>query len=245
MLGIPRSDEDRFTDWAVRVLQVGPTDHTVLREATREVLAYFGAIIEERRANPGEYQDLITDLMEAEIGGAPLTDKHILGTCFLLLLAGMDTTWSSIGSSIWHLATHPEDRARLVAEPDLIPTAVEELLRVYSPVTMARVAIAETTVGGRTVMPGERVLLAFPAGNRDPEHFDRPEEIILDRQHNRHASFGLGIHRCLGSNLARMELRIAISAWLKRIPEFTLAPDAKVIWTGGQVRGPRTIPVVF
>jgi cytochrome P450 len=243
MLGVPEEDEPIFTDWAIRVLQIGPTNQEVGRQATREVLEYFrGQVAARREERTG---DLVSQLLDAELDGAPLTEKHILGTCFLLLIAGIDTTWSSIGASLWHLATHPDDRARLIMEPGLVPTAIEEFLRAYSPVTMAREVVAEVEVGGRTLCPGERVLLTFPAGNRDPELFENPDEVLIDRQHNRHTAFGAGIHRCLGSNLARMELRVAIEEWLQRIPSFHLAEGAQVEWNGGQVRGPRSVPVVL
>jgi cytochrome P450 len=162
-----------------------------------------------------------------------------------LLIAGIDTTWSAIGSSIWHLATHAEDRRRLVAEPELMPTAIEEFLRAYSPVTMARRLPVDTEYRGCLMKAGERVLMNFPGANRDPEVFEDADRVILDRQHNRHVAFGVGIHRCAGSNLARMELRVAIEEWLARIPEFEVEDPAKVTWAGGQVRGPRNVPVVF
>jgi cytochrome P450 len=144
-----------------------------------------------------------------------------------------------------HLATHPADVARLIAEPDLMPLAIEELLRAYSPVTMARIAVEDIEVAGCPMKAGDKVLMNFPAANRDPEVFERPDDVILDRAHNRHLAFGVGIHRCAGSNLARMELRVSIEEWIKRIPSFRLADDAEVTWAGGQVRGPRTVPVVF
>ena len=161
----------------------------------------------------------------------------------MLLIAGIDTTWSGIGSSLWHLATNPQDQARLRADPSLIDTAVEEMLRMYSPVNMGREVIADIEVAGCPMKAGDKVIMAFPAGNRDPAHFDNPDDFIIDRQHNRHFAFGSGIHRCLGSNLARMELRVAIEAWLERIPPYELVDPDLVTWTGGQVRGPRTVPV--
>ena len=123
--------------------------------------------------------------------------------------------------------------------------AIEELLRAYSPVTMARIVTGEVEFQGCPMHAGAKGLLNFPAANRDPDAFERPDEVILDRAHNRHVAFGSGIHRCAGSNLARMELRVAIEEWLKRIPDFRLADDADVTWAGGQVRGPRSLPVVF
>ncbi len=245
MLGVPLSDELIFTQWAVRILQEGMNDLESNIAAILETLDYFGVRVDERIAMPaGERpDDLLTLLVETEVEGEPLSRRHLLGTCFLLLIAGIDTTWSSIGASLWHLATHPEDQARLRAEPELIDSAVEELLRFYSPVTMAREVVADAEVGGCPMRTGDKVLMAFPAANRDPAHFENPDTFIIDREHNRHVAFGSGIHRCAGSNLARMELKVAIQEWLARIPTFELSDPEAVTWTGGQVRGPRHVPV--
>ncbi len=246
MLGIPLEDEEQFVDWVVRILQVGTYDFQVARSANRELLEYMAGHVEARRNDPSPPDDLITYLTTVRRDDGSLLDqRHVLGACWLLLVAGIDTTWSSLGSALWHLATHPEDRERLVADPSLLPTAIEEFLRAYSPVTMARIVTDDVTVAGSTLHKGDRVLLPFPAGNRDPEVFERPEEVLIDRQVNRHAAFGLGVHRCLGSNLARMELRIGVEEWLAAIPTFRLVPGAEVEWTGGQVRGPRTVPVTY
>ncbi len=245
MLGVPLEDEDTFTGWAVTILQHGFQDVQGATDAVLEVIGYFGDKLDERERVPeGERpDDLITMLVEARHDGDPLDDPHRIGSCFLLLLAGIDTTWSSIGSSLYHLASHPADQARLRAEPELMATAIEEFLRFYSPVTMARFVAEDTEYGGCPLKKGDKVLMAFPAGNRDPEHFDRPDEFIIDRQRNRHFAFGAGVHRCLGSNLARMELRVAIERFLDRIPTFELADPGAVTWSGGQVRGPRSVPV--
>jgi hypothetical protein len=127
-----------------------------------------------------------------------------------------------------------------------MPTAVEEFLRAYSPVTMARVVTEDVTFHGCPMHEGDKVLMNFPAANRDPLAFDRADEVVLDRALNRHVAFGSGIHRCAGSNLARMELRVAIEEWLARIPSFHLDEEGpSVLWAGGQVRGPRELPVVL
>jgi cytochrome P450 len=207
------------------------------------VIQFFIDALAERRENPGD--DLISELLHTRIDGEPIEDSIIIGMCALMLIAGVDTTWSAIGSSIWHLAAHPEDRRRLVAEPELMPTAIEEFLRAYSPVTMARRLLEDVEYKGCPMKAGERVLMNFPGANRDPEVFDRPDEVILDRAINRHVAFGAGIHRCAGSNLARMELRVSIEAWLARIPEFELLDPSAVTWAGGQVRGPRSAVVTF
>jgi cytochrome P450 len=243
MLGVPAADGDLFRKWIHEVLELGTTDAAILAHATEEIIAYFSAMLTKRRKTPAD--DLITNLLRVEIGGQRLSDEHIVGTLRLLLFAGIDTTWSAIGCSLWHLAIQPADRRRLVAEPSLIPTAVEEFLRAYAPVTPAREVVKETEIAGCRFKPGEMVLLSFPAANRDPSVFSDVSQVIIDREANRHATFGLGIHRCIGSNLARMEMIVALEEWLAGIPEFTLAADPPVTWSHGIVRGPRRLPLVL
>jgi hypothetical protein len=242
MLGIDAADGDLFRKWIYSLSTGSVHDPHVGMQALAEIEAYFRTHIEQRRLHPSD--DLISFLAHAEIDGEPLTDRHIIGALTLLLAAGIETTWSAIGSALWHLAAHQEDRRRLVAQPDLMATAIEELLRVYSPVTMAREVVQDTVVGGCPYAKGGQVLLSYPAANRDPEKFEQADSVVIDRVHNPHAAFGLGRHRCLGSNLARLEMTIALEEWLKRIPEFELAPDKEVIWSEGQLRGPRTVPVI-
>jgi cytochrome P450 len=201
------------------------------------------AQIEDHRARPRD--DLTSFLIEAEIDGRKLPVEQIRGTMTLLMIAGIDTTWSAIGASLWHLAQHPGDRRRLATEPELMDTALEELLRAYAPVTMARLVAKDFDFHGCPMKEGDWLLLPFPAANRDPAAFANPGLVQLDRAQNRHAAFGLGRHRCLGSNLARMELRIALQEWLARYPDFELADPAAVTWSAGQVRGPRTLPVTI
>lgn len=239
-------DEDRgedFIRWVRGVLEFGATDPELRVATGLEIFAFWGEEVAKRRAQPAD--DLISWILEQDLDGEPVDDNHAMSTCNLLLLAGIDTTWSSIGSALWHLATHPQDRQRLVDEPDLIPTAIEELLRVYAPVTMGRLATEDVTVNGVTIPAGSRVLMNFPAANRDPRHFPDPDTVVLDRAHNRHVAFGIGIHRCAGSNLARMEMQVALATFLERIPEFHLDDSGAVTWCGGQVRGPRTLPLRF
>ena len=233
---------DQFTGWVRDVLEFA--DDQERRQAGVEgLLYYFVEQLAYRKENPGD--DLLSELLHTSVDGQPVDDGIVLGMAALVLIAGVDTTWSGIGSSLWHLATHEDDRKRLVAEPELMPTAVEELLRAYSPVTMAREVMKETTVSGCPVRPGNMVLLSFPAANRDPAMFPDADKVMIDRKENRHAAFGLGIHRCVGSNLARMEMTVAIEQWLKRIPDFRLDPTGKVTWSEGTVRGPRQLPFLF
>ncbi|MFI5040919.1 MAG: cytochrome P450 [Acidimicrobiales bacterium] len=242
ILGVPADLADTFTGWVRDVLEFA-NDAERRRAGTEALITYFVEQLADRRAHPGD--DLISDLLQAEVDGEPVPDDYVLGTAALTLIAGVDTTWSAIGSSLWHLATHPEDRTRLIAEPEMLPIAIEELLRAYSPVTMARIVAEDTEVAGCPMKAGDRVLMNFPAANRDPDAFPDADRVVIGRMKNRHVAFGVGIHRCAGSNLARMELRVALEEWLARIPEFRLADAAVVSWAGGQVRGPRSIPVVF
>ena len=241
LLGVDENDGDRFIEWIHQILEVGVRRNEAFMQGMMEMTAYFQAEIDKRASTPRT--DLITVMMHAECDGEPWAPERILGALRLLLIAGIDTTWSAIGSSLWHLARHPADRQRLLEDPSLIPVAVEEFLRAYSPVTMAREVAADTELSGCHFEAGQMVLLPFPAANRDPAAFDRPDEVIIDRQPNRHSAFGLGIHRCVGSNLARMEMRVAIEEWLKRIPDYRL--DGEVTWSEGTVRGPRSLPFVF
>jgi cytochrome P450 len=243
MLGIDPSRGDDFTEWTRGVIEIGQTDPEARRKYRAIIRDFFAEMITERRAQPGD--DMISRLIAAEVEGEPLTDHTIQGVCFLLLVAGIDTTWSSIGSSLWHFAGHPEDRRRLAADAELFPTAIEEMLRFYAPVMMARKVTSHVEMGDKVLCPGDKMILNFPAGNRDPEIFDRPDEVVLDRERNRHVAFGPGIHRCAGSNLARMEMDVALRVWFERIPEFELSNPDAATWAGGQVRGPRSVPVRF
>jgi cytochrome P450 len=242
VLGVSPDLADTFTGWVRDVLEFA---HDAERRAhgVTALVGYFVEQLHARRDHPGD--DLISVLLRTEVDGHAIDDAHVLGTAALTLIAGVDTTWSAIGSSLWHLATHADDRRRLVAEPQLLPVAMEELLRAYSPVTMARIVATDTEVAGCPLRAGDRVLMNFPAANRDPDAFSDAERVVIDRELNRHVAFGVGIHRCAGSNLARMELSVALQEWLARIPEFRLADGESVTWAGGQVRGPRNVPVVF
>ena len=241
MLGFPPEDGPQFREFVNDLLE-GINLEIEEREArVSRLFEYLLAQVHDHLDRPRE--DLTTYLLEAEIYGQKLSADHVVGTMALLLIAGIDTTWSAIGSSLWHLALVPDDRRRLAASPELLPTAMEEFLRAYAPVTMARLVTEDMTWRGAEMKAEDWILLSFPAANRDPAQFERAGEVVIDRAVNRHAAFGLGIHRCLGSHLARMELRVALGAWMERVPEFSLADPGAVTWSTGQIRGPRSLPV--
>jgi cytochrome P450 len=242
ILGVPSGGQ--FTDWMIRMIRVGPKDQAVRAETVKEIISYLDGLLEERERTGNSSDDLLSYLNRTELDGEPLSRKHKIGAGFLVLIAGADTTWSAIGSTLWHLATNPRDRQRLLDEPELLDTALEEFLRYYAPVTVGRLATEDVKAGGRCVHAGERLLLPFAAANRDPAIFDDPEQLKVDRRRNRHLTFGSGAHRCLGSNLARLELRITLQEWLRAMPDFRLAESEKIEWSAGQTRGPERVRFV-
>ena len=231
MLGISEDAGDLFRKWIHEFFELSATNSGITTRVIAEMTDFFKQEIAKRRDVPGD--DLVSYLINARIEGRPLDDDDICGTLRLLLFAGIDTTWSAIGACLWHLAAHANDRRRLVAEPQLIPTAVEEFLRAYAPVTMGREIVKETEINGCHFKQGEMVMLAFGAANRDPAEFPDADRVVIDREENRHAAFGLGIHRCIGSTLARMEIRVALEEWLARFPDFTLKPGGSHQMVGG------------
>lgn len=239
MLGFPPEDDDYFRRCVHELIELVNVPVETREESDLHLDQYLDRQIQEHRDHPRD--DLTTYLLNAEIGGNKLSHEHVRGSMVLLLVAGIDTTWSAIGSSIWHLAQHPDDLERIVDDPDVMLFALEEFLRAYAPVTMARLVAKDHDFHGCPMKENEWVLLPFPAANRDPVMFDDAAGFVIDREENRHAAFGLGIHRCLGSNLARLELKIAIQEFVARFPKFELAGDTT--WSVGQIRGPRVMPV--
>jgi len=242
MLGFPDEDRDLFREFVHIVLE--GVDHPVEQrmEEFQPIAEYIERQVQDHIENPRD--DLTTYLLNVELpNGDKLQPEHIFGTMVLVLIAGIDTTWSAISSSIWHLAQNPQDLERLTSDPDVWPLAIEEFLRYYAPVSMARLVKEDMDYLGCPMKQDDWILLGFPAANRDPKAFENADQFIIDREVNRHLTFGLGIHRCAGSNLARLELRVALEEFLKRFPKFELADPAAVTFSQGQVRGARNLPV--
>ncbi|MEI8404409.1 MAG: cytochrome P450 [Actinomycetes bacterium] len=237
MIGFPPEDEALFREFVHIVLEAvdAPVEERI--EMFEPVRIYFERQLMDHLENPRD--DLTDFLLNAEIGGQKLAPEHVFGSMVLLIVAGIDTTWSAIGSSLWYLAQHPDEAERLRHDPELMTLAIEEFLRAFSPVNMARLVKDDFDFNGCPMKKDDWILLSFPAANRDPEVFEDADKVIIDRKVNRHAAFGLGIHRCLGSNLARMEMRIAIEEFLAHFSTFTLADPDDVVWSQGQVRGVR------
>ena len=246
LTGLPEEDADLFRDWIYKNFQLAPKDNRIRLEVMTEMTQYIDGLLKDRLASPKD--DLLTMIANAEIDGKEVDWNIKIGYIRLQIVAGIDTTWSAIGSGLWHFAQHNDEVQRLVAVDNdhmLWQTANEEVLRYYAPVTMARKVINDTEVSGCPMHAGDQTLVTFPAANHDPEAFEDAHIFKLDRENNRHVAFGLGIHRCAGSNLARLEMLVAFQEWLRAFPNYSLDPTQKTTWANGQVRGPRQIPVLL
>lgn len=246
LTGAPESDADLYLDWIYRNFQIAPRRPEERIKVNEEMTAHLDALLRDRLENPRD--DMLTMIANAEIDGEEIEWDLKTGYVALLIIAGIDTTWSALGSGLWHFAQHPEEVAQLVDSPNdslLWQTASEEVLRYYAPVSMARQVVKDVEVAGCPMRTGEQTLINFPAANHDPEAFESPEEFQIDRMRNRHVAFGMGIHRCVGSNLARLELLVGLQEWIKAFPNYSLDPAKKTLWANGQVRGPRNIPVLL
>ncbi|WP_216898453.1 cytochrome P450 [Nocardia alni] len=233
LMGLPEQDLDQFLEWVHEMLHLSHAEdpeHRRQMAAMTAVSAYFTEQIAARRQAPRD--DLLSRLMSWRIGGEPIGDADMHAFCILMFQAGFDTVPIAIGWALYHFASHPEQRAAIVADPALIANGVEETLRVYSFVVPARKAMRDTEVGGCPVKSGEMVMLPLAVSNRDAGRFDAPLEVDLHREENNHIAFGSGPHRCLGSHLARLELNVAMQEWHRRIPDYRIAPGQQLEQTG-------------
>jgi cholest-4-en-3-one 26-monooxygenase len=230
LVGVPPADWDLMFMLTNRVLGADDPEYQTVagdsretaNQGLREIFGYFAQLVAARRAAPQD--DLLSVLTAAELDGEALTDEEILYFCYLLIVAGTETTRNAISGGMLALCEHPVERARLVAEAALLPTAVEEILRWTSPVLhMARYVTRDTTLHGQPIRAGERVLLWYPSANRDAAVFPDPDRFDVGRTPNEHLAFGLGEHFCLGAGLARQEVRVMVETLLARLPDLELA----------------------
>jgi cytochrome P450 len=245
ILGVPESDDAKFAGWIHAIVEGGAGGGEQAQGAGLELLQYFTMLSDERRSSPGD--DIISFLLDARMDGGPLSDADRLGCCILLLIAGIDTTWSTLGSSLLYLAQHPDERPVFLSDSTDSRRAIEELLRAFAPTSVARGVRGDdpVEVSGTRMSPGDKVLVQFPSANRDEGVFERPDDVLLDREPNRHVAFGHGVHVCLGAPIARMELQIGIQEFLRRVPSFSLIENAEITWKAGPIRGPNRVPVAF
>lgn len=245
ILGLPREDYLQFQRWSTAILSF----FTKLGEAvaaSQEVKEYMAGILEDRRREPR--QDLISELALAELDGERLSDEEIFSFLRLLLPAGVETTYRSLGNLLFSLLSAPEQLEAVRADRSLVPQAIEEALRLETPLlNITRLATTDTEVGGVAIPAGSTVMLMLAAANRDEERYDDPNCFDIFRQHPKpHISFGQGPHACLGTHLARIEMRVAVNLLLDRLPNLRLSPDGNDPHIRGQVfRSPTSLPVLF
>jgi cytochrome P450 len=240
MLGVPRADRPRLRDWSLAILGalepvIGPEVFARGNKAVKDFLAYLEILVERRRAKPGNPErDVLTRLIQGEDNGERLTSKELLHNCIFLLNAGHETTTNLIGNGLVALSGNPAQKKRLIENPDLIKTAVEEILRFESSNQLGnRMTTAQVELGGVTLPAGTPVTLCIGAANRDPKQYTDPETLDIGRTPNRHLAFGTGAHQCAGMALARLEGAIAIWRFLARFPDYVLnGPPVR----GGRVR---------
>jgi cytochrome P450 PksS len=248
ILGVPAEDNHKFHRWCKTLISAGTNRNLfVLIPNIMAFMRYLKKLIKERRANPKE--DLITALVQAKDGSDQLSEDEILAMIILLLIAGHETTVNLIGSGSLALLEHPDQLAQLRSEPALIKTAIEELVRFVCPVEMAteRYAREDSTIAETIIPRGELVMAVIGSANRDANYFDNPDALDITRKNNKHLSFGLGAHYCLGAPLARLEGQIAISTLIQRMPNLQLSiPPDQLRWRGTFVlRGLEALPVSF
>jgi cytochrome P450 len=252
LLGLPLDELPRFLamkDGIIRPEQVtgsaygSDAMHELQRETAQSIYDYFDGILDEREIE--QRDDLLSQFLDAEVDGQKLQRTEILDICFLFLIAGLDTVTATLDCMFAFLAQHPEHRRQLVDDPARIPAAVEELLRWETPVMgVARIAARDTNLGGCPITQGDQVMVMLGSANTDETEFEDAETVRFDRESNRHLAFGGGIHRCLGSHLARQELRIALREWHRRIPEYSVVPGHTLAYTSG-IRSIEHFPMNF
>jgi cytochrome P450 len=239
IMGMPVDHLDQFLEWEDKILHqqgIGEQVNAARFEGMQQVMGYFAGLIRQRRmaSNP-EADDIVSKAVGWRIDGVPVSDGDLLNCLLLLFMAGLDTVASQLSYAMLHLATHPADRARIVAEPELIPRAAEELLRVYPIVQTARKATRDMDFHGCPVKAGDMAAFPMAFAGRDETAYPDARRVEFDREVTRHLSFGAGPHRCLGSHLARQELAVILEEWHRRIPEYEVVEQP--VEHGGQVFG--------
>src|ERR1700728_1431843 len=253
LMGLPAEGADEFLGWVNNVMRVqamteeGATlsddDMMAAGGAFQRLMDYMATVIDERRADPQD--DIVSYLLTCQVDGRPLSDDELRMMCFLLYIAGLDTVAGGLSYTVLHLANHPEHREMVTQHPETIPVFLEEILRLNGIVTTTRLVTQDVEFAGCPMKRGDRVVLATAAANVGPAEFDDPLTFDPARAANRHITFGAGPHRCLGSHLARLELRVAIEEWHKRIPNYRVSADAVLEHRIGGVGGLRGLALVW
>ncbi|HJR24556.1 MAG TPA: cytochrome P450 [Acidimicrobiales bacterium] len=236
ILGLPTSRLQEFLELKDGIIR--PRAHTMeervrmCNETGQKIYAVLQEVVDQRAAHRED--DLISMFLDAEVDGHALTHEDVLDIGYLFFLAGLDTVTASLDCMLAYLAQHPEQRRRIVEDPAIIPHAVEEMLRWETPVSgIIRIAARDTELGGCPIVKGQHVSVLLGSANTDERAWERPDEIDFDREGNHHIAFGGGVHRCLGSHLARMELRVALEEWHLAVPDYEIAPGVDLLYSQG------------
>jgi cytochrome P450 len=249
LLGLPLDDLPLFLEFKEAVVRpqgaTAEEQQANMRAAGERTYGYLARVLAERRAGPPR-SDLIGGFLTTEVEGERLTDTEIIDICYLLVIAGLDTVTCSLSCLLAWFAGHPAERRRLMADPVLLGKAIEELMRFESPVPLGHRWVTEDIeVRGRQFPAGSMVEVVWAAANVDPAVFADPLTVDFERPHNAHVAFAAGPHRCLGSNLARLELRVALEEFHQRIPEYEITPGKDVRYTNYGVRAAVHLPITF
>jgi cytochrome P450 len=246
-LGLPVEDWERYARTAHESVYAvpGTPEHARAREGGRWTVEQLAELVARRRREPQD--DLMTVLTQAKVNGEPLPDRDVTDICLLVIAGGFDTTTAVASHAVRYLSHNPIAAEQLRADPAAMAPAIEEFLRYFTPQqALARTVTRDTELGGQKLKAGDRVLLVWASANHDPEMFDEPDELLLDRFPNRHTAFGLGIHRCLGSNFARAEIAAMLDEVLRRMPDLTVIDSEAVRYpTIGTVNGWVKMPATF
>lgn len=241
LMGLPQEMRDTFVEWAVGLLHAN--DRAVAGRCMKEIAEYLSKVIAEKTVKPDE--GAISLIVHGRPGGEPLTEREIFGFVFFLFIAGLDTVFATLNNIWLWLAENPDRRREIIANPDNINNAVEELLRVYSVTFSGRMLTQDYELRGVKMKAGDRVTSILPTANYDPDVFENPREVNFHRPRKPILAFAGGVHSCMGAHLARLEVKVTIQEWLKRIPEFSVKPGSSIEYWPGGVVGPKELKLVW
>jgi cytochrome P450 len=241
IMGLPQAMRDTFVEWAMALLH--SNDRAIMTETMGKITTYLKSAIAEKKAQPDD--GVVSLIAHAAPGGVPLSDKEVFGFVCFLFIGGLDTVFATMNNIWLYLAQNPDKVREMIADPDNINAQLEELLRVWSVTFSGRVLIQDVEMRGVQMKKDDRVTCVLPACNFDPEVFPNPREVDFHRPKKTTLAFTVGVHSCMGAHLARLEMKIALQEWLRRIPEFAVKPGAKIEYRPGGVVGPESVPLVW
>lgn len=241
LMGLPRSMMDEFVRWAMGLLHA--QDRQLAGQVMGEVTRYFTKVIADKQANPDEF--LVSAIVNGKPGGEPMEPREVFGFVFFVFIAGLDTVFATLNNIFVWLAENPDRCQEIIDTPENINNVVEELLRVFSVTFSGRTLLKDVEIRGVKMKKGDRVTSVLPACNYDAEIFPNPEEVNFHRPRKPILAFAGGVHSCMGAHLARLEVKICIQEFLRRIPEFTLKPGTQIVYWPGGVVGPKSVPLAW